>query len=501
MSNHSIKTFLEYKDKPSGLFEKLLEILRKENSNKKTTQIIVQLNKEYGIDFCELGFKALENRSNCFELFHVLKDALPHLKLNVSTTITFLQKIYKCMEVDLASGVQYAPIKKLVNTQPDFARKLLKELLKLKDAFIIGYISAMFEEFSKDNLVEIHNEIVSMIESNLESDYVLQAIIISLGNLDYQSDVNKLLIKKTLEIFDNLLKKSNPNIKATVVHALGALTKFTEDIFNRLFELARIEQPQIKFQVSIVLFLYLDEISRSQWFAKILMQLSNTKCEYKGIIDNLDFILWKIIREKKDYTLTEEFFTKWILASDYGNTDYKLEDLFNSLLPEFVKKEEFLSGIITKYFNHENSKLHLAASELVRYCNLHKKYQLKLKSDILNQLSFNDLKYICKKIFGYLYEPITLCSLIFSIYESNPESKDIQSMIFSIFIDILGKDYSGTVLKFLEEKLTEYNKLKNIENFINSISESIRNHQEQLNSLIRLKEFFYAKKICLSDIT
>ena len=196
MPSYSIKTFLEYKNNPSLLFEKLLEILREEDSNKKTTQIIVQLNKKYGIDFCELGLKALENGSNCFDLFHVLKDALPHLKLDVSTAIAFLQKIYKCMEGDLTSDVQYAPIKKLVNTQPDFARKLLKELLKLEDVFIIGHISAMFEEFSKNNLVEIHNELVSMIEINLESEYVLQAIIISLGNLDYQSDVNKLLIKK-----------------------------------------------------------------------------------------------------------------------------------------------------------------------------------------------------------------------------------------------------------------------------------------------------------------
>ena len=224
------------------------------------------------------------------------------------------------------------------------------------------------------------------------------------------------------------------------------------------------------------------------------MQFSNTKCEYKGIINNLDFILWKIIREKKDYTLTEEFFTKWVLASDYGNTDYKLEDLFKSLLPEFINNEKFLSELITKYFNHENSKLHLAASELVRYCNLYKKHQLKLKSDILNQLSFNNLEYICRKILGYLYEPITLCSLIFSIYESNPENKDIQNLIFSIFIDILGKDYSETVLKFLEEKLTEYNQFENIKNFINSIIETIKKQQEQLNSLTKLKEFLMPRK-------
>ena len=494
MLGYSIKTFLEYKNNPSLLFEKLLEILREENSNKKTTQIIVQLNKEYGIDFCELGLKALENGSNCFDLLHVLKDALPYLKLDVFTTIAFLQKIYKCMEGDLASGIQYTPIKKLVNTQPDFARKLLKELLKLKDVFIIGYISAIFEEFSKDNLAEIHNELVSMIEINSESEYVLQAIIISLGNLDYQSNVNNLLIKKALEVFDKLLKKNNANIKATVVHALGALSKFTDDVFDRLFELACIEQPQIKFQVSRVLFLYFDEISRSQWFTKILMQLSNTKCEYKGIIDNLNFILWKIIREKKDYTLTEEFFTKWILENDYGNTDYKLEDLFNSLLPEFIKNQDFLSELITKYFNHESGKLHLAASEIINYCNFHKKRQLKLNSDILNQLSFDDLEYICRKILGHIYESTTLCSLIFSVYESNPENNSVQNFIFSIFIDVLGRDYPETVLRFLEEKLTEYNQFENIKNFINTIIETIKKQQEQLNSLTRLKEFLMPRK-------
>jgi len=496
LSNHSIKTFLEYKDKPSVLFEKLLEIWREEISNKekKTTRIIIQLNKECGIDFCESGLRAIDEGINCFDIFHVLENAIPYLILDVSATIAFLQKINKCMESDLASGLQYAPIKKLVNTQPDFAKKLLKKLLELNDTFIVGYISAIFEEFSKDNLVEIHAKLVSLIESNSESEYVLQAIIIALGNLYYQPDSTQSLIKKTINIFDKFINKSNADIKATLVIALGSLMKFTDDVFDRLFKLSCIELPQIKFQVSRVLFTYFDEINHNQWFVKILMQLSNIKCEYKGIIDNLDYILLKIVREKKDYTLTEEFFTKWLLVSDYGNTAHKLEDLFNSLLAEFINNEEFLSGLITKYFNHENSKLHLAASEIIRYCNLHRKSQLKLNSDILKQFSFDDLKYICRKILGYLYEPITLCSLIFSIYESNPENKDIKSLIFPIFIDILGKDYSGTVLKFLEEKLTEYNQFENTKNFINSISESIKKKHEQLNSLTRLKEFLLPRK-------
>ena len=495
MSNHSIKTFLEYKEKPSVLFGKLLETWREEISNKekKTTQIIIQLNKEYGVDFCELGLKAIDEGTNCFDIFHVLEDAIPYLILDISATIAFLQKINECMENDLASDFQYKPIRKLVNTQPDFAEKLLKKLLELNDRFIVGYISTIFEELSKDNLVEIHTKLVSMIENNLKSVYVLQAIVIALGNLHYQPN-NKSLIKNTINIFDKLINKSNADTKAALVTGLSSLMKFTDDVFDRLFKLSCVELPQIKFQISRVLSLHFDEISHNQSFIKILMQLSNTKCEHKGIIDNLDFILWKIFKEKKDYTLTEEFFTKWILASNYGNTVYKLDDLFDSLLPEFINNEELLSGLITKYFNHENSKLHLAASEIIRYCNLHRKSQLKLKSDILKQLSFNDLKYICRKILGYLYEPITLCSLIFSIYESDSENKDIQSLIFSIFIDILGKDYSGTVLKFLEEKLTEYDQFENTKNFINSISKSIKKKHEQLNSLTKLKEFLMPKR-------
>lgn len=491
-----LETFLEYKNSPSLFFEKLLVIWREEISNeqKETTRIIIQLNREYGIDFCELGLKAIDEGTNCFDIFHVLEDALPHLKLDISNTIAFLQKVYKCMEGDLESGIQYKPIGKLVNTQPDFAKKLLKKLLKLRDVFIVGHISALFEEFSKSNLVEIHNELVSMIKTNSESEYVLQATIIALGNLDYQSDNSQSLVKETIKVFDKLLEKSNTDIKAIVVSALGVLIKFTDDVFDRLLELAQMEEPQIKFQISRVLSYYFDKISCSQWFTKILIQLSSTKCEYKMIFDNLDFILWKIIKEKNDCTLVEEFFTKWLLTSNYGSTDHKLEDLFDSLLPELARNEDFLSELITKYFNHDSSKLHFAASEIISYCNHHKERQLKLNSDILNQLSFNDLKYICRKILGYLYEPITLCSLIFSIYESNPENKDIQNLIFSIFIDILGKDYSGTVLKFLEGKLTEHNQLENIKNFINTIIKIIKKQEEQLKSLTRLKEFLMSRK-------
>jgi len=67
----------------------LLAIWREEISDgqKETTQITLQLNGEYGIDFCELGLKTIDNGADCFDIFYLLENALPHLKFDVSNSI------------------------------------------------------------------------------------------------------------------------------------------------------------------------------------------------------------------------------------------------------------------------------------------------------------------------------------------------------------------------------------------------------------------------------
>ena len=64
----------EFKDDPLGLFKQLQKIWRDEikTKNKKTTDLILELNKKHSVDICDLAVKAIDSGFSCFDTHLIL---------------------------------------------------------------------------------------------------------------------------------------------------------------------------------------------------------------------------------------------------------------------------------------------------------------------------------------------------------------------------------------------------------------------------------------------
>jgi hypothetical protein len=382
----TIKTsLLEKRNKPKELFDELFDRWRNEykEDNKETPKLIIELNKSDGIDFCKLALDAINDGFNCWNVLHVLADVMPLLELKIESTLELLEKFHESMQNDLASGLQYAPVAKLIDTQPVFARKLLDELLKQDRPFIVGHISNLYQNLSKNNEHKIHNELTSLKAHH--SVYVIQGIVSALGNLDYSKSKTRNLVKPTMQLFGELELRGSTEINSSLVYAYGQLLKFAKEPRKRLVKLARKENPNINHAISGVLTRQIDECGSDRWFAEVLMELATTLCEYKGTIGfHLDYVLYDLIRKKENWKLVENFITTWLIKSDYSPSDGKLSDLFTSTLSLFSSNQNSLERLITSFFNHESYKLHGAAKEIIDYHNLHKGNPLKLDQSMLS---------------------------------------------------------------------------------------------------------------------
>src|SRR3990172_5294148 len=444
----TIKTsLLEKKNKPKELFDQLFDMWRNEykEDNKETPKLIIELNKSDGLDFCKLALDAINDGFNCWNALHVLADVIPHLELKMDSTLMLLEEFHKSMQNDLASGLQYAPVAKLIDTQPVFARKLLDELLKQDKPFIAGHISNLYQNLSKNNEHEIHTELTSL--KAHPSVYVIQGIVNAMGNLDYYNPPkNRNLVKQTVQILDELELRGSTDINFSLVYAYGRLLKFAKEPRKRLLELARKKDPNIDYAISGALIRQIDECGNDEWFAEVLMELATTSCEYKGTIGfHLDHVLHDLIRKKDNWELVESF------------------------------------------FNHDSYKLHGAVKEIIDYHNLHKGNPLKLDQSILSPLSFEDLLYIARKILGYVYFSNHQRSLTFSILDKSPRDKKIQELVSSIFVNHIGENYPDATLEFLKKEISK-SKSKIKKKVAEDIIKRIVNDRDARRSLLRLKE-------------
>jgi len=79
----------EYDDDPLGLFEQLQKFWRNEigEKDKKTTELIVGLNKKHGLDLCDLALQAIDSGFRCFDAHHILEGAIPFINNNIKSIL------------------------------------------------------------------------------------------------------------------------------------------------------------------------------------------------------------------------------------------------------------------------------------------------------------------------------------------------------------------------------------------------------------------------------
>jgi len=323
---------------------------------------------------------------------------------------------------------------------------------------------------------------------------VVQGVIIALGNLKYDAKVNKELVKKTFAAYDELMERKSDEIDRVIAISLGVLHYLGVESRSRLMILAKKGSHNVSYEVSRFLFIQYKNINDDKWFEEILMTLSETRCEYKGIIDNIDFILYGLLENKNNYNLVERFFTAWILNSNYNPNEHKIDSLFGSTLPKMTEINTFFDTLITKYLNQDNSKFHRIASDLIEYSNLYKKRPLNLDQAIIQSLSIEDILYICRKILGYIYNVNTICSLIYSVLEAKPKDIKVKELAHDIFCQYIGFDYPGTTLEFLKSKLSISDLSHDLVCSLKEIVSVIESQQKMLKSLPRLKELTIPNK-------
>lgn len=495
MSENEIINIEEYKDDPIGLFKQLQKIWRDEikTKNKKTTELILELNKKHSVDICDFAVKAIDSGFSCFDTHLILEDAIPLMELNVKSTSHYLSKIFDGMQGDLMSGRQYQAIANLAKEQPNLARALLDNLINTGEPFVAGYIAKIYENLPNIKIEDLHSEILTLISHSEES--VVQGAVIVLGNLKYDIINDKEIIEKTFDTFDRLLATNSESINQAITCSLGELCYLGDEAKSRLLDLSRKNNPQICFQISRFLFHHYKNLSNDDWFKEVLMTLSATPCQYKGITDNLDHVLYGLLGIKEKQSLAELFFTEWLLNSDYEKSEMKLDSIFGSTLSKLSDDTLFFDALITRYLNHDNYMINRAASELIRYSNLYKKRPIILDQSIINSLGIDDVLYICRKILGYLFEVKTLCSIVYSILTAKPEDSEVKALIRDIFLNQIGMDYPGTTLEFLKGKLSTTDLTVEIESTLKDMIRALESHQKMLNSLPRLNELFVPKKL------
>ena len=196
------------KNNPKEFFSELHRIRREEYQQKEKvlSELIIKINKEDGVDFCQIAVDAINEGFRCFDVTPVLEESLADMNLNISSVLRLAESLFEGMQGDMAAFRQFKSFEDLVVKQPEFTRNLLEEFLKQDKPYVVAYVSTLYQSLSKNNEREIHKELCAL--KTHKSKYVLMAVADALGALNYKPSKNQSLVKQTFIDIEQLDAKN-----------------------------------------------------------------------------------------------------------------------------------------------------------------------------------------------------------------------------------------------------------------------------------------------------
>lgn len=441
---------LSKRDEPAELFSYLYKVyLEERNKDEKILpSILTELNNSEGLDLCELASLATKSGARSFDVVHVLQDAFSQFDVNISSVLKLIECLYESMQGDMAAYMQFRPFEELAVRQPEIARELLDELVEIDKPYVVGYISRLYQAFSRENEKKVHQELLGY-ECH-QSCYVVMAVTDALGCLDYEKKENRSLVESTMQFFEKVETRQSDEIDRILAFSYMSLVDYSDVAQDKIVDFSGRDSAVIKTAVSQAMFRVNEKYRETEWFLKSLFNLSNGSCSMGGLVENIDFILSELVEKSKNWDAAERFIFLWIENSDYVSKNFKFPDLFDSTTRGFLNNRQQFNRFLTLLFNSDFTASHRVASEFLSFCHIHKVHNVILDKEVLKAMDYEDCVFICRKILGYVNDSRQLCILCFSLLDAFPRNKKIKGLVYSLFINHIGDNHPGRALEFLE---------------------------------------------------
>ncbi|MFQ2825145.1 MULTISPECIES: hypothetical protein [Aeromonas] len=374
-----------------------------------------------------------------FTILSAVEGALPLIDARVEDVVHCLAHLTQQAGRDLAISGIYDAFKRFCSVD-DIHRPTDCVMYIMKQSELGSYapfISCAILAYNVERVVEAIRITKSLIANS--NEIIRNQAYYTLGRLNID-EVQVHLIWELIQCsadseHDNVCRAS---ILRSVLHLGTIFPSYWPYIEELLITFVKKSSPEVLYAISNIVAPQINNFPDS--IQRLLVrQLFNVYPEQKGIIDNIDFLLSRLI-EKQAFSLAIELLES-ILDN---NVDFKSLDNFSSTL--LTKHFEFRNHLITRWFLDGESSLCQNVSILLH--DIAGK-DIELNADMT--LLDNEQKklFVSRKAVGWLFtRPIAAASLILSI--SRSASKHTIETLGDILYDPLLLSYPGELKKFFQ---------------------------------------------------
>ncbi len=438
------------------------------------TEAVSELHNSGEIDFVEIvrGVVKSSCGSDFFTILHVFENALPSLDAKVEDVLHCLVHLTQQAVRDLAIGGVYGAFERFCRREIHRPRDSVECILTQSDLRSYApFLSSSILAYDSDRMTEAIQTTEILIANSNET--VRNQAYFTLGRLG----VDETQARGIWELLrGSAVREHDSGCCASILEAIlhfGATFPFYwSQIEELLITFVESAPSEVLYAISnIVSF---QRIILPESVQQLLVkQLANVSPEHKGIIDNIDHLLVKLV-ERGSSSLAVELLESILAAGvEFKSLDYFSHEILS-------KHQELRDHIITKWFLYgEASLCHsiLILLHNVTGDDIEIKAETALLDDEVKQ------KFVSRKAIGWLFtRPIAAASFILSISEK--ASTTTLNELEQILYDPLLLSYPGELKHFFQSCID-----KGVQEYsCKCLLEKLEAYHTDINKVYELKE-------------
>jgi hypothetical protein len=442
------------------------------NSDEKfLTMALSELHNSGEIDVVQLlsGVKKISVDYDFFTLLHVLEDVLPTVTASVEDTLNCLVYLMRQAGRDLAINGIYGAFQRYCSLDVERSTKSIEFILNQDDLdAYTPFLSSSLLAGNANLAIQAIKDLISH-----ENGTVRNQVYFTMGKLDVDEPqaLWELLITSANAEQDNACNASLQRAILNHGNKFPSYWRPIEELFNTYFDAASSEA-----QYEISRMIAFQQAPLPYNILKLLIKkLANVSPEHKGIIDNIDHFLVKLVEQSLSVLAIELLEPILIKGVTLPSLDY-----FSSKL--LTKFTELQSLLITKWLLSGESLLCNGVSDFIHDVTSN---DIELRADM--SILDNEKKqiFVCHKAIGWLFtKPVSAASFLISVYESGSTSvqKDIKQLLY----DPLLLSYSGEMKRYLQTNIEKEKQTELCEHLLIELEIHHKN-LEQVGSLRELR--------------
>ncbi|EJG1632301.1 hypothetical protein BT049_RS03385 [Vibrio parahaemolyticus] len=423
-----------------GLLDQVNDLYVEEirSEEKILKDALSELHNAGEIDLVEIirGVDKSSSGHDFFSILHAFEGALPSLNASVEDVLSCLVHLTQQAGRDLAVGGIYGAFERFCRVEAQRPRDSIGFILSQSELSAYApFLSSSILAHDSDHVVDAIQTTESLIANR--NDVIRNQAYFALGRLDV-GDAHANVIWELISGSASGEHESGccASILRATINFGDAFPSYWSQIEEFLCTFVEGAPPVVLYEISnIVAF---QRVNLPEGVLELLVkQLANVSPEHKGIIDNIDHLLVKLV-EKGSSSLVLKLLESILAAGvKFPQLDYFSRELLS-------KHRELLSHIVTKWFLSGDSTLCHGVSDLlhdVASKDVELKAEMALLGDEVKQV------FVSHKAVGWLFmRPIAAASFILSIYETG--SRTTCRHLDQVLYDPLLLSYPGELKRF-----------------------------------------------------